>query len=549
VESNVDHRIRPRALKSIAVAVIVMASARSGTAQQLLAEHFTNRGYAGIGDSFGSAVSRLGDLDGDGVVDLLVASIGEDDDVYPWMDDYFGAVRVVSGATGVVIRKHLGPEKAGRLGMQIAGGSDFDGDGVPDYILASPILPKPSTSENGTVYVHSGASGALLFQWTGERRFDSFGACVRILGDVDADGVDDIGIGAPEYDASSTKGQAGRAYVYSGRSGAILYTYTGSRHDEWLGTLFGVGDVDSDGHADFLVGSYGWNAPPNGEGRFSVYSGATGALLYSRVGENHGDFFGGIACPLGDVDADGAPDFAVAAYAYDVVDSEGRVYVYSGPTGTLLYTIDGNHKDEAFGILPVSGRIDFNRDGYDDIVIGATYPPTSSTLESGVYVYSGINGRLLYRFSGSTYKNLNEILGASVDPIGDFDGDGFEDLAVGATNYSAVYQGEGRVYVFGGNDLLLQIEPTDTVVGDTVVADLRSGPPGLLGLFVMVDAAGTPLFEPLYLAPFDSFGELQLSASVPSSASGLDFTFQGYSQNRNGRGPLMDSARVTVTVN
>ncbi len=543
--------MRPRVrIETVVLSACIVAStlASKVSAQVLLAEYSSNRGFAGSRDGFGAPISRLGDLDGDGVVDTLVAAIGEDDDIYPWTDDYFGAVRVISGATGVEIRKHLGPEKRGRLGLQIAGGSDFDGDGIPDYILASYLLPKPSTSGEGTAYVHSGGTGALLYTWVGERRFDSFSACVRILGDVDADGVDDVGIGAPEYDVSASKGQAGRVYIYSGKTGTVLFTYTGTRHDQWLGTVCGVGDVDFDGHADFLVGSYGWNSPPGGEGMIWVYSGATGGLLYTRSGENPDDRFGVKACFLGDVNGDGSPDFAVNAEEYDVVDSEGRVYVYSGPTGALLFTIDGSHKSEKLGRLPVSGRIDFNGDGFDDIVLGASYAPTSSSLESVVYVHSGINGRLLYSRRGATFQNLNESLGGGVDPIGDLNGDGFEDLAVGATNYSAGYAGEGRAYVIGGDDLLLSIEPRDGIVGDTVVADLRSGPPGLLGLMVMVDASGTPLFEPLYLAPFDSFGELQLSADVPPAASGLDFTFQGFSQNRKGRGPLMDSARVTVTV-
>lgn len=541
--------IQDRVILTVRLCLAAFLLPPSAVAQQVVAEYSTSRGFAGTGDYFGSAITRLGDLDGDGVGDLLVAAIGEDGDVFPWTDDYFGAVRIISGATGAILRKHLGPEKGGRLGMQVTGGSDLDGDNVPDYVVASPLLPNVSTTEEGTASVFSGVSGALLFTWQGERRFDSFGSCVRMLGDVDADGVDDIGVGAPEFDAGALNGQAGRVYIFSGRTGSALYTFTGTRPRQWLGTACGVGDIDLDGHADFLVGSYGSNSPPSGEGQIWVYSGSTGALLYTRFGENSGDRFSARVCQLGDVDGDGAPDFAVGAEGYDVVDSEGRIYVYSGAAGKLLYTIDGNHKGEQLGILPVSGRIDFNRDGYDDIVIGATYSPTSSTVESVVYIHSGSNGRLLYRFSGDSHKSLNELLGTSLDPIGDLDGDGFEDLAVGAINYAANYQGEGRVYVFGGNDLLLQIEPTDAAVGDTIVADLRSGPPGLLGLLVMVDMAGTPLFEPLHLAPFNSFGELQLSATVPPSASGLDFTFQGFSQNRAGRGPLMDSARVTVTVN
>lgn len=532
----------------LGLAALVHVEAVSA-AQQVLVELSSKRGYHGTNDGFGSAVMAAGDIDGDGVVDLLIAAQDEDNDVPPH-DSYYGVVRIMSGATGSEIRKHVGSERGGRLGMQVAGGSDFDGDGVPDYILASPELPNPSVTGEGLVYVHSGASGTLLFTWTGERRFDSFGSCVRILGDVDADGVDDVGIGAPEYDVSATKVQAGRVYIQSGRTGKTLYTYTGSRPNEWLGTASGVGDIDFDGHADFLVGSYGSNSPPNGEGRIWVYSGATGTLLYVRSGENFGDRFSARACALGDVDGDGGSDFAVGAEGYDVVDSEGRVYVFSGPTGSLLYTMDGTHKGEQLGILPVSRRIDFNRDGFDDVVVGTSYPTSPSSWESALLVHSGANGRLLYERRGKSYPSgSTESFGASLAAIGDLDQDGFEDLLVGAPSYSSTYYAsEGRAYVIGGDDLLLSLEPRDARVGDTVVADLRSGPPGLLGLLALVDVAGTPVFEPLLLGPFDAFGELQLAATLPPSATGLDFTLQGFSQNRNGRGPLMDSGRATVTV-
>ena len=106
----------------------------------------------------------------------------------------------------------------------------------------------------------------------------------------------------------------------------------------------------------------------------------------------------------------------------------------------------------------------------------------------------------------------------------------------------------GKAFAFALNDLYLQAEPSAPVAGDTVVADLRGGTPGTLGLIVLIDVSGTPVFEPLLLAAFDTNGELQLCADVDSSVSGLDFTIMGYAQARTGRGPLLDALPFLVTI-
>ena len=524
----------------------ILGSGEAPAQERLAAWTNQRSGSAAANNDFGERVARLGDVNGDGIGDVLVSSPPEDDGVAPYDRTHFGAVRVLSGADGSILRKHLGPEPAGQYGIGIAAGSDLDGDQVGDYVIASYLLPNYMTGPTeGIADVYSGATGALLHALKGELDGDGFGSHVRFLGDVDADGVDDLGVGAEWVDASPTKPQSGRVYVYSGRTATVLYRITGLKAMEFMGTINGVGDVNADGHADFAVGSCGFNAGPNGEGKVSVHSGATGKKLYTLVGENPGDGFGSNLCPLGDVNADGATEFAVWGPGAPSL-AEGRVYVYTGFSGALLYTIDGTLQNQQLGQLSQSGPTDINGDGFDDVILGTSYYLGSGKSESKLQFHDGRNGRLLHEIIGETTKGgSTESIGASSDALGDINGDGFDDILVGAPGWNAA---EGRVYVYAGNDLFLQVAPTDARVGNTVKADLRGGPPGSLGLIALVDVAGTPVFESLLLTTFDVHGEIQASATLDPSTTGLDFTVVGYGMNRSGRGPLMDSLRVTITV-
>src|SRR5262249_4305052 len=159
--------------------------------------------------------------------------------------------------------------------------------------------------------------------WTGSR----FGYRIGDLGDVDADGVPDFGVGDDPTGL-------GDVYVYSGASQAVLYSFPGANQNppSNMGTISRMGDLDSSGNADVGVGAARDGA--NSEGQFTVYSGSSGAVLFSLVGEQHWSGFGWFATSLGDTDADGVPDFAVTANAYTGnLNSQGRVYVYSGRTG------------------------------------------------------------------------------------------------------------------------------------------------------------------------------------------------------------------------
>lgn len=532
--------------RGLGVALFSTVLANTVFGQAILTEFTANRGYLGDDDEFGFSVSSIGDVDGDSVVDALIGAVNYD--VGP--STYFGALYVVSGASGSIIRTHVGPEKGARLGCQVAAGADLDGDGTSDYASATLDVPRP-TSE-GTVYLYSGATGALLYTFVGERKDDSL-ACPQMLGDVDMDGVEEFGLGAGGYDLSTTKVQVGRTYVYSGASFTLLDEFTGTKANQGLSWICGIGDVDGDGSADLCLGNTGWNAGPNREGKIEVYSGLIGSLLYRRVGENPDDFFGASVIGVGDMNGDGAPDFAVRAFGHDIIDSEGRVYIYSGPTGTLLYTFDGMYKDQGLGILSARGHIDLNADGYADLLIGSSYYPSGGGLgvgppDSSVFAYSGRTGRLLYEFRGRNFGTgqLSELLGSSLCAFGDFNADGFDDFIAGAPGYCGTNTtSEGRAYVFGGNDLFLQANQESYLAGDPITLSNRGGTPGSLSMIVLTDVSGTPTFVPVLIGALDGNGELSISSTTPPGLSGISCTFMGYAVKTSGHG-LADSIPETI---
>ena len=105
----------------------------------------------------------------------------------------------------------------------------------------------------GRAYVYSGQTGGLLWTFTGEAAGDALGFSVSGAGDVNNDGYDDLIAGAYNSDAGGAN--AGRAYVYSGQTAGVLWTFTGeATGDQFGGSVSGAGDVDNDGYADLIIG-------------------------------------------------------------------------------------------------------------------------------------------------------------------------------------------------------------------------------------------------------------------------------------------------------
>ena len=277
-----------------------------------------------------------------------------------------------------------------------------------------------------------GGGSELLFEWDGGRAVDYLGHSVSGAGDVNGDGYDDLIIGAYAATPSGVQ-DAGAAYIYSGMDGSLIHLLEGSFYSGWLGySVSGAGDVNADGFADVIVGAI--NDSPGGianAGSAYVYSGLDASILFQFDGVAVDDAIGDAISDAGDVNGDGFADVIVGAPWQDPggLHSAGSAFVYSGADGSLLYQWDGTIADEEFG-YSVSGAQDVNGDGYDDLIVGAArFNPGGRPNAGSAFVFSGVDGSLIHRLDGEAQ---DDSFGWSVSDTGDVDGDGFADIFIGA---------------------------------------------------------------------------------------------------------------------
>lgn len=227
-----------------------------------------------------------------------------------------------------------------------------------------------------------------------------------------------------------------------------LYTFSGSSFEEWLGnSVSAAGDVDKDGYADFIIGAPYAVSDSTTVGKAFVLSGYNGDTLYVFEGAQSGEALGFSVSTAGDVNNDSIPDFIIGAPYYNGIDiRSGRAYVYSGKSGESLYIFEGKSKDANFG-WSVSSAGDVNNDGFDDFIIGARWDDAIGYHAGRAYVFSGKNGDTLHIFDANSAGNS---FGYDVSNAPDLNGDGYDDLIVGAYYYDAIYGNGGTVYVFSG---------------------------------------------------------------------------------------------------
>lgn len=334
-----------------------------------------------------------------------------------------------------IIREWDGEASKDQFGWIARNLGDADGDGVADVVTSAPTKRLEGDAA-GRIYVYSTKTGKLLWSADG-RPGDQLGNGVENAGDVNRDGVNDVIAGAPG---------AGYAKVYSGRDGRVLLTLTAEDKGDQFGQhTSGAGDVDHDGFADVIVGAPGNNAGGAGAGRAYVYSGKTGKVLLTLTGERANDGFGSAVAGFSDKTNTlllvGAPRAGAA--------STGRVSVYRGLLEKPGFAFESDETGGALGGMFLSVPGDIDGDGFPDVYASDWNNNAKGASTGRVYVRSGRDGKPLLTLTGET---RGDGFGTSPSVAGDVDGDGAADLIVGAWQYSGAAIGAGRASLYSGKD-------------------------------------------------------------------------------------------------
>jgi len=349
-----------------------------------------------------------------------------------------------------IIREFDGDSAGDQFGWIARSIGDIDHDGIADFVTSAPTK-NAGGANAGRVYAYSSASGKLLWSADGKPG-EQLGIGVESAGDVDGDGTQDVIAGAP---------YSGRAYVYSGKNGHLLLTLKAENDSDSFGVhVSTAGDVDHDGHADFIVGAPANGAAGANAGRAYVYSGKDGHVLLTLTGEHAGDAFGTSVAGY----ADSARSFIVIGAPSAGSGKVGRTYVYEGLSQKPKFTIESDSTGRALGAMFVSVAGDVNGDGVPDVYASDYTNGAKGPSTGRVYVHSGRDGKRLLTLTGET---AGEGFGIGPGNTGDVNHDGHADLVVGSWQYSGAAAQGGRVYLYSGRNGQLLATYTDRIPGDT----------------------------------------------------------------------------------
>jgi len=416
-------------------------------------------------DRAGTALAQAGDMNGDGIHDLLVGSMDH--------EDATGAVYLLYGPIsdtkplGDADAKVMGQAENDCAGMP-AGIEDFNGDGSPDILVGAPGSDIGGNA-SGAVFLFLGpVSGTQLvteadFTFLGESRAWA-GLSVSSAGDMNADGFGDF----MYYAAESTDWNG--AYLFAGGQswpaqgsfgmGAATASFSGEDESDAAGYGLAAGDVDGDGFDDLLIGAYNESSGGSSSGAAYLVKGpvsghhslvsAHAKLLGSEAGAKAGVHLS----ISGDVDGDGLSDMLIGATSLDV---GGGAYLQIGPVtgeldlGSASAVLLGYGEGFSTGTVALVGDVD--SDGFGDLLVGANADSSGGDGAGAAYlVYGPVSGTFdLYQADARMLgETPGDHAGSAVSPAGDVSGDGLPDMLVAAYNARGMEISAGTVYLLLG---------------------------------------------------------------------------------------------------
>ena len=286
----------------------------------------------------------------------------------------------------------------------MASAGDVNGDGYDDVAVGSWLYDNGQLNE-GAVWVYMGSDTGLadIAAWSAESNSAgaAFGYRALTAGDLNADGYDDLVIGARRYSGDGVT-REGRAYVYlggpTGLASTPVWTYDGNAPETELGNTVGAaGDVNHDGYGDLIIGAYRWDGGGTDRGKAMLFLGGPGGPAATPVWTYQGapnELFGYHCVGLGDVNGDHFDDVLIGApqhIAQGLVNA-GAAYLFLGDSTGLAATPawmrEGDQAGESYGnAVGAAGDVDHN--GHADFLVGILYQDNAWVDSGRAELYRG----------------------------------------------------------------------------------------------------------------------------------------------------------------
>lgn len=379
-DSIPDYAVATRPTGSLLPTDVDMVELFSGLDSSLL---FRWEEASGI-DIFGASIAAAGDVNADGVPDIIIGSRLNAVGGAPFL----GSAYVFSGADGSELYRFDGNEENASFGVEVSGAGDYNNDGYDDVMVSAPNQDMFSGAHPnvGYVYVYSGFDGSRLNTFRGDAE-DYLGSKIAGAGDLNGDGFDDILLAASGFSIPGSYGD-GAVFAYSGADRSLLHIFFGDANEDYFGhALASIADLNGDGTPDVLIAS-----EINDDAKVRVYSGATGERLFTIQQVHEGTRFGFALADAGDVDGDGIHDILIGApfHSPPGEPEAGAAYVFSGADGHRILDIVGAVDHMELGSA-VSALGDIHGDGKVEFLVAARNADSANGLRSGLVKFASFS--------------------------------------------------------------------------------------------------------------------------------------------------------------